>query len=177
MPYQCNPKAQLNERIQEEEKNFLQWSMSHEETSEFFITQTFIGGVQPKKEKPVREYMLTFLLNLTNNVSRLPWVPRRGQSPINPIYAIGGSWDANQDNQNLQPWENRRQSHFHLMVSVPLILPSSVVMRLGSKGKDGRKLPRWGKHTCDVYDPDRGGFPYMLTRHIWEKFQVFHPRK
>ena len=164
MPYQSNPKAQLNERIEEEEKNFLLWSMSHEETSEFFITQTFIGGVQPNGEKPLRDYMLTFLLNLTNNVGK-------------EVYGIGGSWNSHQDNQHLQPWEKRRQSHFHLMVSVPLILPSSVVMRLGNQGKDGRKLPRWGKHTCDVYDPDRGGFPYMLTRHIWEKFQVFHPRK
>jgi hypothetical protein len=144
--------------IEKEEMKFLQWAMKHETTSEFFITQTFVNGIQPNPNKFIRPYILTYLLNLANNIGK-------------EVYAIGGSWDATQT-----PFIDRA-SHFHLMVSVPLNILPSVVMRMGDRDRNGKKLPLWGRHTCEIYDPDRGGFPYILSRHQWEMFSPIHPRK
>ncbi len=146
----------LKKDIQEQEVAFLRWAMEHENTSEFFITQTFMGGTQPNHEKPVRDYILTFLLNLSNNIG-------------SEVYAVGGSWNRAQ--------HPPRSSHFHLMVSIPLVVPPSVVMRLGTQDRNGRKLYKWGKNTCEHYEPSLGGFPYILSKHDWELFtNPFHPR-
>ena len=152
----------LEPNIRKEEENFLRWANTEwskgNKTSEYFITQTFMGGIQPNHEKPVRDYILTFLLNLSNNIG-------------SDLYAVGGSWNKASHNYK------GRASHFHLMVSVPLVLPPSVVMRLGTQDKNGNKLSKWGRNTCERYDPNLGGFPYILTRHDWETFNnPFHPR-
>ena len=153
-------KHMLDKAIKGEEKKFLQWAMSQSVHREFFITQTFIGGIQPNSEKSIRTYILTFLLNLANNIGK-------------EVYAIGGSWNKASPATS---WMERA-SHFHLMVSVPLILPSSVVMSMGNRDRNGNKLYRWGRHTCAPYDPDRGGFPYILTRHEWETFAPIYPKR
>ena len=153
--YLRNRRKTILQDIYGEEEQYLRWAMEHQHTSEFFITQTFVGGWLPNRNKPVRDYILTFLLNLTNHVGT-------------DVYAIGGSYK--------KKHRFDRASHFHLMVSIPLVIPPSVVMRFGTQGRNGRKLSRWGRNTCDVYDPMRGGFPYILTKHEWECFTPFHPK-
>ena len=152
--------SKLTIDIQEQEEKFLLWALGHREqgrkTSEFFITQTFVNGKQPNKKKSIRSYMTTFLLNLANQIGV-------------EVYAVGGSWNWYEDKS--------RKSHFHLMVSIPLSITPSVVMKFGTMGKNGRKLSRWGRSTIDVYEPSLGGFPYILSKHDWETdFTPFHPR-
>lgn len=150
----------LNKDIQKQEEKFLLWALGHKElgrkTTEFFITQTFVNGKQPDKKKSIRSYMTTFLLNLANHIGV-------------EVYAVGGSWNWYED--------KTRKSHFHLMVSIPLSIPPSVVMKFGTMGANGRKISRWGKSTIDVYEPSLGGFQYILSKHDWETdFTPFHPR-